>query len=47
MGDDFQSDDGDCPNCGGEGVLYDCFDGFCVDAERRIERAAIEAGAGI
>jgi len=30
--DDF--DDGhDCGNCGGDGVTYDCIDGFCVDAE--------------
>jgi hypothetical protein len=26
-------DDTDCPNCGGEGVYYDCFDGCCLDAE--------------
>lgn len=26
-------DDGECPNCGGEGVLYDCFDGCCADAD--------------
>lgn len=25
--------DDDCPKCGGTGVVYDCFDGFCVDAE--------------
>jgi hypothetical protein len=27
-------DDGEeCGNCGGEGYVYDCFDGFCMDAE--------------
>jgi hypothetical protein len=26
-------DDGSCGNCGGEGLVYDCFDGFCMDAE--------------
>jgi hypothetical protein len=26
--------DGDeCPECGGEGVIFECFDGFCLDAE--------------
>jgi hypothetical protein len=29
--DDF--DDGDCGNCGGEGYVYDCIDGCCVNAE--------------
>lgn len=29
---DMGIDEG-CPNCGGEGVIYDCFDGFCIDAE--------------
>lgn len=24
---------GDCPNCGGEGKVYDCIDGFCFDPE--------------
>ena len=23
----------ECPECGGEGYTYDCFDGCCVDAE--------------
>lgn len=23
----------ECPCCGGEGVIFDCFDGFCEDAE--------------
>lgn len=22
-----------CQNCGGEGFMFDCFDGFCADAE--------------
>lgn len=26
-------DDAECPNCGGEGVIYECIDGFCKDAE--------------
>ncbi len=26
-------DDAECPSCGGEGVVYDCFDGCCQDAE--------------
>lgn len=33
---DHLHDDGpwvDCWQCGGEGVTYDCFDGFCEDAE--------------
>lgn len=26
--------DGDeCPDCGGEGYIFDCFDGLCFDAE--------------
>jgi hypothetical protein len=29
---DFDDDeDAECPNCFGEGVIYDCVDGFCVD----------------
>ena len=31
--DDLGGQPDDCPNCGGEGVIYDCFDGMCVDAE--------------
>lgn len=31
--DDFDMDDRDCNECGGEGFVHDCFDGFCVDAE--------------
>lgn len=23
----------ECANCGGEGVIYDCIDGQCLDAE--------------
>jgi hypothetical protein len=30
--DDFDMED-DCPNCGGEGVIYHCIDGCCVDAD--------------
>lgn len=30
-------DEDDCPNCGGEGVIYDCLDGFCEDAESGCE----------
>jgi hypothetical protein len=26
-------DDSDCGNCGGEGLVYDCIDGQCLDAE--------------
>lgn len=26
-------DDEECWNCGGEGETFDCFDGFCLDAE--------------
>lgn len=26
-------DDDDCWNCGGEGYVYDCFDGLCLNAE--------------
>ncbi len=22
-----------CPCCGGEGFIFDCFDGFCLDAD--------------
>jgi hypothetical protein len=25
--------DDECPNCGGDGVTYDCIDGMCVDSE--------------
>ena len=34
-GDDFDHDPGDCcPNCGGDGVVYSCFDECgCVDPE--------------
>lgn len=31
---DFEPDDPwDCYQCGGEGFVWDCFDGFCVNAE--------------
>lgn len=30
---DYDDDPGDCIECGGEGFVWDCFDGFCVDAE--------------
>lgn len=23
----------ECPTCGGEGVIFNCFDGFCEDAD--------------
>jgi hypothetical protein len=23
----------ECPTCGGDGVVFECFDGFCLDAE--------------
>lgn len=29
--------DEQCPDCGGEGYIADCFDGFCVDAESGCE----------
>lgn len=31
--DDNEYDDGECWNCGGEGFTFDCFDGFCEDAD--------------
>lgn len=31
--DDYDDDPGDCYECGGEGFVWDCFDGFCVNAE--------------
>ncbi len=30
---DDMDDDGECPNCQGEGVIYDCIDGCCIDPE--------------
>lgn len=34
FGDDYDDyEDRDCWNCGGEGLVADCFDGFCVNAE--------------
>lgn len=29
----YDEPDSDCANCGGEGVVYDCIDGQCIDAE--------------
>lgn len=26
-------DDGECPICGGEGFVFDCFDGCCADCD--------------
>lgn len=25
--------DDECPICGGEGFVFECFDGFCADAD--------------
>lgn len=33
-------DDAECPNCGGEGTVYECFDGCCEDAEWGCEDCA-------
>ncbi|WP_288959775.1 hypothetical protein [uncultured Sulfitobacter sp.] len=30
----------DCPNCGGEGVVHDCIDDQCIDAEIGCELCA-------
>lgn len=31
---DFDDDNGDCPNCGGEGVIYMCVSEYaCIDPE--------------
>jgi len=30
---EMNPDNDDCPTCGGEGVIFECFDGFCIDAE--------------
>ena len=30
---DGPDDQDDCPNCGGEGYVSDCFDGCCINAE--------------
>lgn len=30
---EYDEDPGDCWNCGGEGYIADCFDGFCEEAE--------------
>lgn len=29
----FDYEDGECPICGGEGFVFECFDGFCLDAD--------------
>lgn len=34
---DEPMDDDTCPECGGEGIVFDCFDGFCEDAESGCE----------
>jgi hypothetical protein len=26
-------DDGECPCCAGEGIIFNCFDGSCADAD--------------
>lgn len=32
--DDFGYEDNDCPNCGGEGYVFDCFEEYaCIDPE--------------
>ena len=31
--DPYDGEDTDCWNCGGEGYVFDCIDGFCLDAE--------------
>lgn len=32
--DDFADDEPDCWNCGGEGVIYSCFEEYaCIDPE--------------
>lgn len=30
---DPRDDDDECPNCGGEGFVFNCFDGCCEDSE--------------
>lgn len=37
---ELNANDDDCPHCGGEGYTFDCFDGFCVDAESGCEDCA-------
>lgn len=37
---DLNPDQEECPTCGGEGMIADCFDGFCVDAEDGCEDCA-------
>ena len=31
--DDLPDQDDTCQRCGGEGFVFDCFDGFCEDAD--------------
>lgn len=38
--DDEYGQDDECGNCGGEGVVYDCFDGFCENAEEGCDDCA-------
>lgn len=33
MDDDYYDDEPGCPECGDEGFIWRCFDGFCLDAE--------------
>lgn len=37
---DDDYDDGSCPNCGGEGYVYDCIDGCCINAEEGCDLCA-------
>ena len=30
---DYDDDGSECYECGGEGFVHDCFDGFCADAD--------------
>ena len=29
----YETLDDECPICGGEGFVFECFDGFCEDAD--------------
>lgn len=33
MSDPHEHGDDECPNCGGDGFVFDCFDGCCADAD--------------
>lgn len=37
---DLNPSDEECPDCGGDGYIYDCIDGCCVDAESGCEDCA-------